>query len=81
MEKWKIVGYRRIDFTGRDGKAVDGYNLYLAREPISERIVGLEVMKLFICRQYIDYEPKVNEIVSICYNRFGHVESIVRQID
>lgn len=81
MEKWKIVGYRRVDFTGRDGKAVDGYNLYLAREPISERIVGLEVMKLFIARQYVDYEPRENEIVSITFNRFGRVEAIIPVIN
>lgn len=77
MEKWKIVGYRIVNFKAEDGKMVDGYNLYLAREPQTTAIVGLEVCKLFVSKAYCDYVPQENQMVTITYNRYGKVASVV----
>lgn len=77
MEKWKVVGYRAVDFKDQSGAQVNGYKLYLARQPESKNIFGLEVHSLFISRAYVDYVPKENQMVGISYNRYGKVADIV----
>lgn len=77
MEKWKVIGYRKVNFKGQDGVNVSGYSLFLARPAESPDVVGLECMKLFVSSNYVDYVPVENEGVSISYNRFGKVASIV----
>lgn len=77
MEKWKVVGYRKVDFKDDQGRQVTGSKLYLARQPDNSNIVGLETQSLFISRAYVDYVPQENETVMISYNRYGKVASIV----
>lgn len=75
MEIWKVVGYRLVNFTDDNGRAVKGTSLFLAREPVNKNIVGLEVSKLFVGAS-IDYVPKENEMVEIAFNRYGKVTSV-----
>lgn len=77
MEKWKVVGYRSVDFKDDRGNQVTGYKLYLARQPESNNVFGLETHSLFISKAHVDYVPKENQMVSISYNRYGKVASIV----
>lgn len=79
MEKWKVVGYRRCEFDSRDNAQIKGYTLFLAREPQSSRIVGLEVLKLFIS-DFVGYTPKENETVFITYNRYGKVAQVTPEV-
>lgn len=81
MEKWKVVGYRKVEFTDPQGRHVSGFSLFLARNATSPDIVGLEVQKIFISSQYVDYKPTENQFVSIAFNRYGKVASIVPQED
>lgn len=77
MEKWKIVGYRKVNFTDSQGRNVNGYSLFLARPAQSSDVIGLEVQKIFISSVYVNYIPQENQIVSIAFNRYGKVSSIV----
>lgn len=77
MEKWKIVGFREVNFTDNDGRSVNGWKLYLAREPENRNIFGLETHTLFISKAYVDFTPEENVMVMINYNRYGKVSSIV----
>ena len=79
MEKWKVVGYRRADFESRDNAQIKGYTLFLAREPESKKIVGLEVLKLFISDS-VGYTPNENETVFITYNRYGKVAQVTAEV-
>ena len=79
MEKWKIVGYRKVNFTDPQGRTVNGYSLFLARPAQSPDVIGLEVQKIFISSAYVNYTPQENQIVSIAFNRYGKVSSIVPQ--
>lgn len=79
MEKWKIVGYKRCDFESRDKQQIKGWTLYLAREPVSKGLVGLEVVKIFI-GDALGYTPVENETVFISYNRYGRVASISKEV-
>lgn len=76
MEKWKVVGYRKVNFTDPQGRTVNGYNLFLARPGSSPSIVGLETQKIFISCQYVDYDPVENQLVYISFNRYGKVVSV-----
>lgn len=77
MEKWKVVGWRNVNFTDQNsGKQVTGYSLFLARNPVSPDITGLEVQKMFISKEYVSYSPVENQMVAINFNRYGKVQSI-----
>ena len=75
MEKWKVVGWRKVNFKDSRDVQVDGTSLFLAR-PGEGSIVGLETQKLFISSQYVDYIPVENQMIGINYNRYGKVQSI-----
>ena len=76
MEKWKVVGWRNVDFTDPQGRHVSGYSLFLARPAQSPDITGLEVQKIFISKQYVAYDPVENQMIGINFNRYGKVQSI-----
>lgn len=76
MEKWNVIGYRKVDFKDGHGNNVQGYTLYLSRPASSSSTTGLEAQKMFISCQYVDYIPKENEMVNISFNRYGKVESV-----
>ena len=76
MEKWKVVGYRKVDFKDQDGRSVKGYTLFLARQSTDEAIVGLEVQKIFISSDRVPYTPVENEMIGLNYNRYGKIQDI-----
>ena len=76
MEKWKVVGWRNVDFKDPQGRHVSGYSLFLARPAQDDKVVGLEVQKIFISKQYVQYEPVENQMIGINFNRYGKVQSI-----
>ena len=76
MEKWYVIGYRKVHFTDPQGRLVDGYNLYLSRPAESKDSVGSEVQKIFIGSSYVDYVPVLDQKVSILFNRYGKVSSV-----
>lgn len=77
MEKWHVVGYREVNFKdARTNKDVVGYTLFLERESEDKKIHGIEVQKIFISADYVDYEPAVGDDIGILFNRYGKVNSI-----
>lgn len=77
MEKWKVVGYRSVNFKDQNtGKQVSGYSMFLARKPETPDIVGLEMQKIFISSDYVNYIPVENQMIGLSYNRYGKVQSI-----
>lgn len=81
MEKWKVIGFKKVSFKDKEGIFVNGYSLFVAREPLANsNIVGLEAMKIFINSQYVDYNPVEGQMVYINYNRYGRIESISPEV-
>lgn len=76
METWKVVGFRKVDFKDQEGKSVKGYTLFLARNPETPDIVGLECQKVFISSDRIPYCPAENDFIGITYNRYGKIQDI-----
>lgn len=50
--------------------------MFLARKPESPDIVGLEMQKIFISSDYVNYVPVENQMIGLNYNRYGKVQSI-----
>lgn len=77
MDTAKVIGFRKVDFTDEKTKQkVEGYTLYLIRQPESDAVIGTICEKLFISSRYVDYVPALNDDVVIRYNRYGKVSSI-----
>lgn len=77
MEKWYVEGFRKVSFTDtRTKKDVDGYTLFLSRDPVSDKVQGRECQKLFFGSGYCSYEPVVGDEVTIFYNKYGKVDNI-----
>lgn len=76
----KIIGYKRSDFTTKEGTAITGYNLYLTY-PIAGNDAGGSA-----CERYYmtdaklaksGYTPHVGDEVNVSFNRYGKPESII----
>lgn len=77
MEKWRVDGFRKVNFTDQKTKEdVDGYSLFLSRPAQDDKIVGRECQKLFINSAYVEYTPELNEEIMLLYNRYGKVGAI-----
>lgn len=75
MEKWKVVGFRKVNFKDQQQRQITGCSLFLARPGQDDKTVGLEVQKLFIGSN-VEYEPKENDKIEIFFNRYGKVAAI-----
>ena len=48
MEKWNVVGYRVVNFKDqRTNRDVNGFTLFLERQPETDKILGVECQKIF----------------------------------
>lgn len=72
-----VIGYRKTGFDTKDGKHIDGYNIYCAY-PLdkgegdgAERLF-MTVDKLLGC----GYNPTVGDNIVVRYNRYGKPDSI-----
>lgn len=78
----KIIGYRRADFSGSDGKKVTGNNVYVATDIDSRYGAGMSVERLYLSdgkceRENIDLAALIDREIKVYYNRFGKIDSIV----
>lgn len=76
MEKWNVAGFRNVNFKDQEGRAVKGYTLFLGRDAESPDIVGMEVQKVFISSDRVQYSPVLDECIGISYNRYGKIQDI-----
>lgn len=78
----KIVGYRRANFSTKDGKTVNGNNAYIADEIAPTQGAGLRVERSYLSaakceREGIDLAAMLGQEVKVYYNRFGKIDTIV----
>lgn len=76
----KLVGFRKSDFTAKDGTQVKGVNVYL-EEPVDGNGKGLATEKVYLSdakieKMNIDIDSLIGEDVRLSYNRWGKVDSI-----
>ena len=75
----KVIGIRNSSFKGNDGAEVKGVNIYFT-DPL-ENGSGYAAERVFVTEQRLQetgYKPQVGDEISVNYNRFGKVSSIVK---
>ena len=77
----KIIGIRPSTFTGNDGKAVSGRNIYLMY-PL-EKGEGSGADRVFITDSKLanwPYKPTVGDEVNLEYNRYGKCSGMSKAV-
>lgn len=79
MEIYTLVGMRNVDYTNKNGKHVQGWNLYFTYE--DPRIAGVGVEDVYIGKRYFDslsFVPELGHSCQLVYNKFGDLSDIVK---
>ncbi len=75
----KVVGIKHSPFTTKDGKDIDGYNIYATSPIPKDRGDGFTCDRLYLSADKLSrcgYKPKLGDEISVMYNRFGKPETI-----
>lgn len=79
MEIMSVVGISKVNFTGNDGNAVTGTNLFVLCDlPYGE---GRKSDKLFISdrlKTQLSYFPSVGDDIMVDFNRWGKVSNVTQ---
>lgn len=76
--RYKLYGWKRVDFTTQDGKNIKGYNFYFGQQ-ITSGGSGAIVWKLFASPDKLAIAPEqmvVGNDYFVYFNRFGKIEQI-----
>lgn len=77
-EKYKVIGIEHRSYVSKKtGKNVEGYNLYLTQEVDDENLNGVRCFSEWLSPEMYSDEIEVGLVVSLGYNRFGRVASVV----
>lgn len=77
MEKWKVIGFRKVSFVDEKAKkSVEGFSLFLIRPGTGDNMTGDEAQKIFISSEYVEYVPHLGDEIHLIYNRYGKISSI-----
>lgn len=76
--KGRIVGIRTTKFTAeKTGEVISGKTVYFLSE--ADNVEGYMADRIFLSEAKLaHYQPVLNDVVDIQYNRFGKVESVVK---
>lgn len=77
----KLVGYKRSDFTTKDGARVTGFSVFLASPVDEKRGKGEEVERIYLTdnrikAENIDLDEMLNKQVRASYTRFGKISTL-----
>lgn len=75
----KLIGYKRNNFMTKEGKTVTGLNLYLAYPVTGPDAEGMTAERVYMSDAKLakcGYKPRVNDEVTVLYNRYGKAEAI-----
>lgn len=76
MQEQKVIGYRRSDFPGNNGKMVEGYWVYLSCEISPNQGAGFEADRIYLTTARINsmglsIESLLNRNVYVYYTKSG----------
>ena len=77
----KIIGYKRNDFTSKEGAVITGMNLYLAYPVAGPEAEGMVAERIDVSDGKLakcGYKPRVGDEVTVVYNRYGKPEAITK---
>lgn len=73
---FKVVGFRKVQYTNKANKEVRGTELYVVNDEAREGVTGYETDKLWLSER-IAYRPKVNENIRVYYNKYGSIDEVM----
>lgn len=79
---YTLTGYRRSDFTTKDGKRITGYVIFLSYPLAEDDSAGTGCEQIYMTDQKLamcGYAPHVGDTVEVSYNRFGKPVSIFKR--
>lgn len=74
----KILGIKNLEFIGKDGKKVEGQNIYCG-ELITKGGNGYQTEKFFLSKkklQDLGAKLEVGDEIEVLYNKYGKVAGI-----
>ncbi|WP_443672844.1 hypothetical protein [Gemmiger sp.] len=78
----KIIGYRKADFTPKNGEEVKGFNVYVIDDISPEHGQGNSAERIYLTEKKlagmgnIDVSSLLGHEVKIYYTRYGKVDTI-----
>ena len=81
----KLIGYRRKDFTTKEGVTITGYNLYLTYPATGPEAQGMMAESIYmtdtkLARCGLDAGKfKLGSEVTVQYNRYGKPDTLIFQ--
>ena len=77
-EKYTVIGIEHRSYVSKkSGKEVEGYKLYLSREADDKSVLGVRCCSVWLSSELYSDEIEVGSVVSLFYNRFGRVVSVI----
>lgn len=74
---YKVTGYRKVEYTNKNGKEVKGIELYVVCDEERNGLTGFMTDKLWLGSK-IAYSPAVNDQIRVYFNRYGSVDEVVK---
>ena len=76
----KVFGFKKSNFTTKDGNYVEGFNFYVGKE-ITRNGEGYEIERVYLSNNKLKNwgiapEQLIGASVEVLYNRYGKVERI-----
>lgn len=75
----KVTGFKRADFTSKEGAPITGYNLYLSYPISGEDADGSAFERYYMTDAKLakcGYTPRVGDEVNVSFNRYGKPDFI-----
>lgn len=77
-EKFTVIGFEHRSYVSKKtGKNVEGYNIYLTQEVNDKNVFGVRCFSEWLSPELFSDEIEVGSVVSLGFNRFGRVASVV----
>lgn len=77
----KIIGYKRNNFTTREGTVINGINIYLTYPVTGTDAEGMVAERIYMSDGKLakcSYKPRIGDEVTVVYNRYGKPEAIAK---
>lgn len=76
-----LAGYVRADFTAKDGRTVNGYNVYLTAPAAGPEATGLRCDRIYVSARLLatlpgGKFPPLGTELGTSYNKFGKLQQI-----
>lgn len=70
-----IMGVKKVDFKGKDGNPVNGYNVYFAYQ--DDHVEGSACDRVFLSpARFKEFQPVPGAKFEVYYNRFGKIDAM-----